>query len=602
MNPTTQQQNSTDMDALNLTHSIALSESGDKSGKPNYNATGLSGEHGAYQWMPGNFEAGAKSAGLDPNDFSPINQDKVAYAQIKEYKDKGYDPGQIASLWNSGSPNNWQNHTGINKQGVKYDTPAYVNKVKQNYQQLKGTQGFNPTPYSNPSNGNPKPDNSVANLPNNPPPVDTLGSELKNRGTEAVQGINSIVGGKAGTGQTRVSGLVQTAGAVAGALGDVVNKGLELIPGVKQIENLLGQGIGALAKTSAGQSVMKSVQEFSSAHPELSKDIGAAFNIVTAIPILRGLGVVGKLGMEAGSQALKGIAEKSFTTGASDLISSTKTGARFLSRNPEVTKDMLDRRLIGDIKGGQYVTKDAVDASWKTITDSNKKIDLILKDTYKNKITIGTEDPTTIIKEALSKFPNSNFTPDKIISNGRKLTPQNGKLWDKFVAGNASLADINKLRSDLATAVKSVYTTVSEPPITKDLGATLAESMSNFVKAQAPETVSLFEEMTKQFRIQKALSYMEGKSIQPGGVAKIVGHTVGAGAGGVVGGMVGGAPGAMIGGLIGDRTAGTISKALTGRNITQGVLKRTGVNAVKVSKKEMATKLPGLFSGAVNVK
>ena len=128
------------MDALNLTHSIALSESGDSNGKPNYNAKGASGEHGAYQWMPGNFEAGAKSAGLDPNDFSPENQDKVAYAQIKEYKDKGYDPGQIASLWNSGSPNNWQNHSGINKQGVSYDTPAYVEKVKQNYQKLKGTQ------------------------------------------------------------------------------------------------------------------------------------------------------------------------------------------------------------------------------------------------------------------------------------------------------------------------------------------------------------------------------------------------------------------------------------------------------------------------------
>ena len=84
----TQPNTGTDMDALNLTHAIALSESGGSSGKPNYNATGASGEKGAYQWMPGNFEADAKSAGLDPNDFSPENQDKVAYAQRikKEYQ------------------------------------------------------------------------------------------------------------------------------------------------------------------------------------------------------------------------------------------------------------------------------------------------------------------------------------------------------------------------------------------------------------------------------------------------------------------------------------------------------------------------------------
>lgn len=134
-----------DQQALDLTHAIALSESG-TDGKPNYNAKGASGEHGAYQWMPGNFEADAKQAGLDPTDMSPENQDKVAYSVIKSYKDKGYDPGQIASLWNSGSPNNWQNHSGTNKEGAKYDTPAYVQKVKSNYTKLSGGTNNNPSP------------------------------------------------------------------------------------------------------------------------------------------------------------------------------------------------------------------------------------------------------------------------------------------------------------------------------------------------------------------------------------------------------------------------------------------------------------------------
>lgn len=130
---------SVDSGALNLTRAIALTESG-SDGKPNYNATGQSGEKGAYQWMPGNFETSAKEAGLNPGDFSPENQDKVAYFKIKQYKDQGYQPWEIASLWNSGDPHNYTNHSGVNSKGVAYDTPAYVKNVRENYTKVSATQ------------------------------------------------------------------------------------------------------------------------------------------------------------------------------------------------------------------------------------------------------------------------------------------------------------------------------------------------------------------------------------------------------------------------------------------------------------------------------
>lgn len=103
----------------------------------NYNASGKSGEHGAYQWMPGNFEASAKEYGLDPNDFSPVNQDKVAYHKVKSLLDSGHTQSQVASMWNSGSPD-WQGKTGTNKFGVHYDVPAYVDKVKNAYLESSG--------------------------------------------------------------------------------------------------------------------------------------------------------------------------------------------------------------------------------------------------------------------------------------------------------------------------------------------------------------------------------------------------------------------------------------------------------------------------------
>lgn len=137
--------NTIDRDALNLTRAIGLQEGG---GKIDYNAVGDAGtSKGAYQWQPGNFESAARDAGLDPNDFSPENQDKVAYARVKSRKDAGLQPWEIAAEWNSGSKDNWKDHSGdttINGQTIHYDTPAYVSNVKNYYTKLAGGTSTNP--------------------------------------------------------------------------------------------------------------------------------------------------------------------------------------------------------------------------------------------------------------------------------------------------------------------------------------------------------------------------------------------------------------------------------------------------------------------------
>ena len=106
----------------------------------NYAGVGASGEGGAYQWMPGNFSAGAKKYLGDENaPMTEENQNKVAYYTVKELKDKGYGPGQIASMWNAGDPEAYlKDHRGVNKYGVAYDTPAYVSKVQAEYSRLSG--------------------------------------------------------------------------------------------------------------------------------------------------------------------------------------------------------------------------------------------------------------------------------------------------------------------------------------------------------------------------------------------------------------------------------------------------------------------------------
>ena len=121
-----------DTSVVNLARAIRQKES-----QGNYDAKGASGESGAYQWMPGNFEAAAKKYGLNPNDRSATNQDKVAYYSLLADKSSGLKPEQIAAKWNSGSSTGWEKKVGTNSKGVKYDVPAYVKEVMQLFEQQK---------------------------------------------------------------------------------------------------------------------------------------------------------------------------------------------------------------------------------------------------------------------------------------------------------------------------------------------------------------------------------------------------------------------------------------------------------------------------------
>ena len=102
-----------------------------------YNAKGKSGEFGAYQFMPRTWNAWSneylKSQGKQPMSLlpTPANQDAVATWKIEQLQKQGYTPDQIASIWNSGSPE-YAGKVGTNSQGVKYNVPGYVKKVTSN--------------------------------------------------------------------------------------------------------------------------------------------------------------------------------------------------------------------------------------------------------------------------------------------------------------------------------------------------------------------------------------------------------------------------------------------------------------------------------------
>lgn len=126
-----------DPQVVALTKAIRKVESGG-----NFGARGGSGEFGGYQYTPDTWAGVAPKYGINVSleQATPQQQNEVTYKRIKEWKDKGHNVGQIASMWNAGEgrPNAYkENWRGVNSYGVVYDTPAYAKKVAQAYQSMK---------------------------------------------------------------------------------------------------------------------------------------------------------------------------------------------------------------------------------------------------------------------------------------------------------------------------------------------------------------------------------------------------------------------------------------------------------------------------------
>lgn len=166
--------NTLDPNALILTKAIGLQENG---GKVNYNALGDGGSSaGQYQWnngstslkqgqIPSNFATMASRHGLDGTDFSPENQNRVAYTYIKGLLDSGMTPAQVASSWNAGrgEPNAYTGKfsNGSASTTSTFDVPGYVKGVQGYAQKLWNEQQNNPTQSTEPTlpQDNAQPDN-----------------------------------------------------------------------------------------------------------------------------------------------------------------------------------------------------------------------------------------------------------------------------------------------------------------------------------------------------------------------------------------------------------------------------------------------------------
>lgn len=97
----------------------------------NYYAKGGSGETGAFQMMPNTYKQISKEIAGEVLPHTPINEEYIATMKIQQLIEKGYNPKDIAMVWNGslGGKEVPIAKKGKNKWGIKYDTVAYAQKV-----------------------------------------------------------------------------------------------------------------------------------------------------------------------------------------------------------------------------------------------------------------------------------------------------------------------------------------------------------------------------------------------------------------------------------------------------------------------------------------
>lgn len=438
-----------------------------------------------------------------------------------------------------------------------------------------------------------------------------LGSQLQGRASDASnaaqlvgQGASDVFSGNVLGGAGHVaSGLIQGAGAVAGGIGDVVNKGLEGVPGVKLVEDLLGKGVGALASTDAGKAVASSIQSWSQAHPELSKDIGSGFNIVTAIPILKGLGVVKNLAGDAIGSSLKNIAEKSATKDITSAVSATRSGQRLLGSdgNSIIKNGLIDSRAINDmdIVDGKYSTQgvhDNLDHQISTIEDNELQPALAKVSTTN---VADRQSIDTLRNQALETAQNEFKTTGQV----GKAEAEINRVFDdykKSYGDYVTLQDVNDMKRGIRKSV-NFNSPKLESDVTYHIGQTLQKNVEDSAaKLGLGDVGAINKKMSDLIKAQNLLKHIEGKKIRTSKISSLL-RSAGTEAGVAGGEFLGNSMGVPLAGAYAGGAAGRLlGKTGEGviRSARSSILKRTGIGSTRVTAKDAVRKTSGLLVGS----
>lgn len=522
-----QQPQQLDPSVVNLTKAIRQVESGG-----NLNARGGSGEFGGYQFTPDTWNAYASEAGVAVplEQATREQQNEVAYKKIKQWKDQGYNVGQVASMWNAGQgrPNAYQeNHRGVNSYGVEYDTPGYAEKVAQAYQQLKGgnlggtyvqppqTHDYTPATTSGVQSLQQElgiPEGGF---------IDQIGQDFSNLG----QNINAATQND----YNIVSKALQTVGAGAGLVGDVIDTSLSNLPVVGGAYQAVTEGLG---KFVSGGLEATGATDWMAEHPEAAGNIGAGLDILSVVPFLKAL-KFGKAGIRDAATAVGG--SKVETGAANELKSSlTKPPTRTLNRAESRGLDPM-----GTIVRNQEYLPDIIESNGRFLYDTKQSTQAIQR-----AIDADEQALQNLLKSTVAKDPNApgmafniNDIAKKTIDDVLGATGRTGgyqgikkALLDYFDSYKASmdgvefvnLAELNDIKRDVRKAINfdaidPTGTLAKEAKF--EAGQSLMKQVEEAAKkAGIKEVKDLNQQMANNITAKDILEFLDQRPIKAGGV------------------------------------------------------------------------------------
>lgn len=397
---------------------------------------------------------------------------------------------------------------------------------------ISNNEGYRPTempsvPAPTPSTETPSP------VPTNEgpsliPDLPSIGNELASNLSGRLKTLSSAATTGSQGGPHIVSGLLQGAGAIAGGAGDVLNAGLQLIPGVQALEKGIGNALGSLANTPQGQQIVQAGTAFAQAHPEIAGDIGAAVNVASLFPLLRGLSLAKGAATDAAVNAFKGKLEGAAenelrtvlpTKAATSLATAEKRGLspmKFLTSDGKNLPDVVERPGGGfeySTEGGMQNIQESLAADenqlQQTLAQGIKKnvpVDLgkvreqLLKD-------VGDQYPLSGVYAPATKAVNDFMDSVEASSKGRKVIDLN---------------ELNTLKRNASKAVNFDNLGAQKSNIMFTVRQSLMDQISNLAKENGITGIEdINKTMGTKLEAMKILKSLNGKGVKAGGKARI---------------------------------------------------------------------------------
>lgn len=349
-----------------------------------------------------------------------------------------------------------------------------------------------------------------------------LGDRISNIGSIRDKFHNGDING--------VSGTLQIAGNLGGAINDTVgagvgllNKAARLIPGVGKVEDAvtgaIGSGVSKAANTGVGQAVTKGVTDFSQAHPEISDDIKGAAGAIGGAATLSGLGAL-KTGI---SEAL---GKDVVTSVASDISPELtgKTAAKAIAKGG-TTKSFINgtiKPVISDsaLKDAEVVAS-KVPGFTKLATFSDKvnaTRDAVYKlaDSLKRDVISSGKDRIYPIKELAAKI---SAAEEPISLKGTAFEKQIAPIKQAAVRiakeKGGTISSLFDAQKEFDQLVNKTYPNLwdRENAPMRNAIKSVRDTMNKFTDDNLPDGLNFKERRFEQSKLFNAIDNMAPKSV-----------------------------------------------------------------------------------------